>query len=339
MPAQCTLVAVRIKRRPVFLLDEPHYHRVRPGEINRFRGFVLGIDEPVERMTAGAIEVATNLPSADVAAFTRVAGAGHCRFDFPMRYDGPFDFIANGEVLWHYDASLNVAPRSSAALPVPPPEIITITQGGGNVDSYRDSILSGLATMKSILNRDPRDILDIGCGTGRMLLGWHADDPARHLTGVDINADLIRWDRENLPQVADWRVSAIEPPLPFADASFDLIQLISVFTHLPLPLQRAWVEEIRRLLRPGGSAVITLHGEVYATLLLDDVLRHQFALDGHVSVAGAAAGANAFASFHTERFARELFHGFDVAFYERGPRDRFQIATVQDVYVLVTPSS
>jgi SAM-dependent methyltransferase len=188
--------------------------------------------------------------------------------------------------------------------------------------------------MKAVLGRDPRAVLDIGCGTGRLLLGWHAEDAKRRLAGVDINADLIAWDRENLAGVADWRVTTVEPPLPFEDASFDLIQLVSVFTHLPLHIQQMWVGEIRRLLTRGGQAIVTLHGEVYAMVFLQERLRHQFELDGHISITGAAEGSNAFASFHTERFARELFAGFDVAYYERGPRDLFPIATFQDVYVL-----
>lgn len=336
MSAQCTLVVVRIKPAPVFLLDEPHYHRLRVGEVNRFRGVLLAIEgDPITAMTAGSIEVPVNLPSPDVASFVRLSGADHCRFDFAMRCEAPFEFVANGEVLFRYAPPAEDS-RPRLSVPAPPPEVIAITQGGGNVDAYRDSMLSGLTTMKAILRRDPRDILDIGCGTGRLLAGWWADDPSRHLAGVDINEDLIRWDKENLAQVADWRVCALEPPLPFGDAGFDLIQLISVFTHLPLHVQRLWVEEIRRLLRPGAHAIITLHGEVYARLLLDDTLRQQFALDGHVSVAGAAEGANAFASFHTERFARELFRGFDVTFYERGPRDLFPIASLQDVYVLTS---
>ena len=167
-----------------------------------------------------------------------------------------------------------------------------------------------------------------------MLLGWWADDGTRRLAGTDINPDLIEWNRRHLPDVADWSVNGIDPPLPFADDSFDCVQLISVFTHLPLHRQRAWTAEVRRLLRRGGSAIVTLHGAIYARLLLDDALRHQLELDGHLSVAGAAEGANAFSAFHTERFARELFEGFAVTFYERGPRNLFPIASLQDVYVL-----
>ena len=324
---------MRIKSEPIFLLDEPHYHRVRRGEVHHFRGLALAIDgPPVESLQVNGLDIPVDRPSPDLAAFVHLPRADRCRFAFDMRLDAPFDFAANGQTLWTYAMPPDPAPLPD--VPMPPPEIVAVTQGGSSVDSYRDSILSGLTTMKALVRRDPRDVLDIGCGTGRMLIGWWADDRTRRLAGTDINADLIRWNQANLGDVADWRVCGLEPPLPYPDKSFDLIQLISVLTHLPLIRQRAWVAEVRRLMRPGGAAVITLHGELYARLLLDDVLRQQFELDGHLSVAGAAEGANAFASFHAPWFARELFRDFQVEFHERGPRNLFAIASFQDVYVL-----
>lgn len=288
-------------------------------------------------MQVGSITVPVNLPSADLAAFVKKPRAANCRFDFEMKIDGPFEFRANGETLWRYELDSppeQAAPHCVETIPMPPSDIIAVTQGGGSVDAYRDSILSGVTTMKATLGFDPRSILDVGCGTGRLLIGWHCDDPTRRLAGVDINPQLIEWNRANLREVARWEVCALSPPLDFPDASFDLIQFISVFTHLPLERQREWVAEVRRLLRPGGASIITLHGEVYASILLEGELREQYDRDGHVAVAGAAEGANAFASFHRPEFARELFRDFDVTFFERGPRDRFPIASLQDVYLL-----
>ena len=324
---------MRIKGEPIFLLDEPHYHRVQRGETHRFRGLALAVDgDPVESLDVHGRVIPVNLPSLDLATFVKLPKAERCRFEFEMRVEPPFDFVANEQTLWTY--AMPPRPPMLPDIPMPPADVVAVTQGGGNVDSYRDSILSGLTTMQAILDRQPHDILDIGCGTGRLLLGWWAQDGARHLAGVDVNRDLIRWNTENLGDIADWSVCELDPPLPFQDRSFDLIQLVSVFTHLTLTRQRAWIREVQRLLRPDGVAIITLHGELYAKLLLDERLRHQFELDGHLSVAGASEGANAFASFHMPWFARELFNDFDVTFYERGPRNLFALAALQDVYVL-----
>jgi SAM-dependent methyltransferase len=45
------------------------------------------------------------------------------------------------------------------------------------------------------------------------------------------------------------------------DFSGRLIYALSVFSHLDEPLQRAWLAEFRRLLRPGGLLVLSVLGE------------------------------------------------------------------------------
>jgi SAM-dependent methyltransferase len=182
-------------------------------------------------------------------------------------------------------------------------------------------------------------ILDIGCGTGRLLVGWHCDDPRRRLVGTDINRELIAWSRSNLADVARWEVNGVRPPLELASASFDLIILASVLTHLSLDIQRAWLEETHRLLGPAGHALITLHGAIYAGLVLDAAGAAEYDAGGYVEKAGGAEGANGYSTFHAEPFARALFSGFRrVAFFPRGIEGRvahaFPVASLQDVYVL-----
>jgi ubiquinone/menaquinone biosynthesis C-methylase UbiE len=232
-----------------------------------------------------------------------------------------------------------------SALPVPPETLVQTTQGGSDTQSYVDSTVSGFFSLSSLLARagyDPASadaVLDIGCGTGRLLLGWYADRPGRILAGVDINDGLIAWCRRHLGGVAEWKTSAILPPLPFDESTFDIVQLSSVFTHLPLTYQRAWLEEVHRVLKPTGAAIVTLHGDLYVRLLLNEALRRHFADTGYVEVPGDAPGANAFTTFHSRVFAEELFRGFEsVHFFPRGnpegiPR-LFPIAALQDVYVL-----
>jgi SAM-dependent methyltransferase len=335
---------------PIFVLDEPHPHRVRFGEPHRFLGIALALDGPpidvieVWRDGAKAFEAPSNLPCAELAALA-IPRAATCRFDFVMPVEqARYELRANGSTLFVYEVrdAERLARLASAvdAQPLPDDARLAVTQGIPNPSGYRDSIVSGLVTMEAYLGaRRVRDVVDIGCGTGRLLLGWHCDDPTRGLTGTDIDADLIAWNREHLADVARWEVGTVWPPLPLGDASVDLVQLISVFTHLPLDCQRAWVSEVRRVLRPGGTAIITLHGELYARLLLDEAARAQYAERGYYEVAGGAEGGSGFGTFHTPRFARELFGAFaEVARFERGiiepPQRHFPIASLQDVYRL-----
>lgn len=349
---------------PVFILDGPQYHELRPGAEQLFRGVVLAVDgAPItsveivrgrELLASGPVHV----PTPELAGLP-ASGSGACRFEFPVRLgDDPVEVRgrrSSGEsvTLFHYvpprqeRARMQTVAERVLALPLPPADLVATTQGGTNVTSYANSAVSGLFALRALLVRsdcDPdaaRSVLDVGCGTGRSLIGWHADDASRTLAGVDINGDLIAWDREALGGVADWRVSSVAPPLDFPAAGFDVIQLASVFTHLPLPLQRAWLGELRRLVRPGGAVVISLHGDIYVRLMLDGAAKRAFdEAGGYAEFAAAEPGANAFSTFHSREFAAKLFGELftDLHWYPRGDDpvqpSLFPFAALQDVWVM-----
>jgi SAM-dependent methyltransferase len=108
---------------------------------------------------------------------------------------------------------------------------------------------------------DFESVLDFGCGSGRVLVPlWRrwGGDTAFH--GCDIDDGAIAWLRAHHPEIPA-AVNKFRPPLPYAADSFDLVYSISVFTHLDEPDQFDWLEEVRRVLRPGGLALLTIHGE------------------------------------------------------------------------------
>lgn len=331
------------------------------------RGLALAVDGPdVVSMTARRggevlLETPVVLPSPDIARVLRLTRAANCRFAGGLRIDPgpPVELRAQLEngaeaLLFVFDVPfveregprLAEAWRDVLSLPSPPPELVERTQGGLDVEAYRDSIVSGAMTADRLLRAagaDPgriTDVLDIGCGTGRSLLGHHVTEPRRRLVGVDIEAELVAWAQGCLPRVASWGRGTVSPPLDLPARSFDLVQAVSVFTHLPLGLQRAWLEEIHRLLRPGGWVLVTLHGPIYARLLLEDVQRQVFTDAGYVETAAGPAGSNLFATFHAPEFARDLFHGFEgQARFPRGQIEGlapslFPLAALQDVYIL-----
>jgi SAM-dependent methyltransferase len=351
----------------LFILDEPHYHNVRFGETHRIRGLALATEGPeiesirILREGEVLLETPTDLPSMDIGQLVSLPKAAGCRFAGELRIErGPaLEFRARradgGEVpLFSFDVPLVESAGERLAglrqgalrLPLPPPELVERTQGGSNQDAYRDSILSGILTAEALLKAagtdmgEIRTVLDIGCGTGRLLAGYHLADPRREMVGVDIQPELVTWAEQSLPDVARWLVGPLSPPLDLPSASFDLVQLVSVFTHLPLALQRAWLEEIRRLLKPGGWALVTLHGTIYASLLLGPAPKEVFELDRYLEAPGGPAGSNPFATFHHPDMARDLFQGFDrIVLFPRGqltggtPR-LFPVASLQDVYLL-----
>lgn len=113
---------------------------------------------------------------------------------------------------------------------------------------------------------DYRAILDFGCGCGCTLPWMRELAPQASLSGTDIDDEAITWCRAHLP-FATFGANGALPPLPYADASFDLVYALSVFTHLDEPHQRQWLEELRRIIAPGGTCLVTLHGPETATAL------------------------------------------------------------------------
>lgn len=98
-------------------------------------------------------------------------------------------------------------------------------------------------------------VLDVGSGTGTLLLLAHEAEPAARLTGVDVDPRIIAIARAKL---AAARVpaeivegSATAPPLP--PASFDRVLTTLVLHHLTTPEKAETFAAIRRLLKPGGE--------------------------------------------------------------------------------------
>lgn len=112
------------------------------------------------------------------------------------------------------------------------------------------------------LNRGAR-VLDFGCGVGRQLSHFVKSYPASRFSACDIDADMIAFIQKSYPTV-DAYVSAFQPPLRWADGSFDLIYTVSTFSHFAPADVAAWLRELGRLLAPGGLLVITTEGEVAA---------------------------------------------------------------------------
>ncbi len=113
-------------------------------------------------------------------------------------------------------------------------------------------------------------LLDFGCGPGRALGLMRALVPAVELHGIDIDHDAIGWARKQLP-FAHWHVGPHEPPTEFADEHFDLVVNHSVFTHLDERMQDLWLAELRRIVRPGGILLLTVHGETMIAPMLRDL--------------------------------------------------------------------
>ena len=98
------------------------------------------------------------------------------------------------------------------------------------------------------------DVVDLGCGTGRHT-AWLAAAGAR-VTAVDFSGGMLASARRKVdPAAVRFVVHDLHEPLPVGEASFDAALSGLVLEHLrDLP---AFFRETRRVLRPGGRAVVS----------------------------------------------------------------------------------
>ena len=148
-----------------------------------------------------------------------------------------------------------------------PPALLRFRIGGSV--SVPDFLEVGRATAENIelalrvIGRSTaayQRILDFGCGCGRTLRWTLEQNPKTRFAAGDVDAEAVTWCRRHLPGPR-YEVIQTAPPTPFGDESFDLIYAVSVFTRMDAPAQIAWLKEFRRLLEPGGLALVTVHGE------------------------------------------------------------------------------
>ena len=97
--------------------------------------------------------------------------------------------------------------------------------------------------------------LSSGCGMGGSLLAYH-DAGAASVTGVEVDPDYVRLAGLRVTEVPTGEVRRInpDPPLPFADDAFDLIESMDVIEHVPDPM--AYLADLRRVLAPGGAILL-----------------------------------------------------------------------------------
>jgi len=151
-------------------------------------------------------------------------------------------------------------------LPYPGDELAYRVQGATGRESFHDSgkrsigeIDKGLAAVGKTWESF-KQILDFGCGCGRMLLWLEHLAGSAGLHGVDIDERAINWSKDNL-NFASFQTNQPLPPLSYGDGFFDLVFNHSVFTHIDEDYQDAWLAELRRVTKPGGFLVLSVHGD------------------------------------------------------------------------------
>jgi SAM-dependent methyltransferase len=101
--------------------------------------------------------------------------------------------------------------------------------------------------------------LDFGCGVGRNSKALQKRFERGY--GVDISEKMIELARSYVPNV-QFMVNQKDSLEEFEDNSVDFIYSHIVLQHIPNQLQKKYIEEFLRILRPGGLAVIQIPIEI-----------------------------------------------------------------------------
>ncbi len=110
-------------------------------------------------------------------------------------------------------------------------------------------------------------ILDVGCGTGANLQMLSRFGVAE---GVDVSVAALDFCRAR--GLAEVKQGAAES-LPYEDAAFDLVTGLDVVEHLDDDI--AGLKEMRRVLRPGGRAVLFVPAFMFLWGVQDDISHHR----------------------------------------------------------------
>jgi SAM-dependent methyltransferase len=232
-----------------------------------------------------------------------------------------------------------IPPGLLDGLPLPPTRLRFRVSGEVDPAWFLESGRLSAATVEDALGRHGFELervgrlLDFGCGCGRLIRHWHTLSSVT-LHGCDRDPSGVRWCSENL-RFGHFATHGPGPPLPYPDEWFGAVCAVSVFTHLPEGDQLAWVQELRRLLIPGGIFLLTTHGDRYLGRLMPDE-RVLFEAGRVVVRSPSAVGSTLCTAFHPESYVREfLADGFELLEFSPGGAAG---TPYQDLVVLRKPS-
>jgi ubiquinone/menaquinone biosynthesis C-methylase UbiE len=136
---------------------------------------------------------------------------------------------------------------------------VEVLFGGGAAAMRRQALVPlhrALAELPAA-GRDRARLLDVACGTGSFLREIKSNWPRLHVTGLELSPHYLNAAKRELAPWSRTRlVEGLAEAMPFPEAEFDVLTCVYLFHELPPRIRRAVVDEIRRVLKPGGTLIL-----------------------------------------------------------------------------------
>jgi SAM-dependent methyltransferase len=143
-------------------------------------------------------------------------------------------------------------------------DFMLVSTDAGAVESYRRGAQQFVDILGQSLEEAGRSFasveacLEVGCGYGRIVRELRDHIPASHIYVTDVIDDAARFVASEF-QVT--RIPLLEASSPRPDREFDLVYLLSVYTHLPQEMVKTNLRAVTDSLISGGVTVFTIHGQ------------------------------------------------------------------------------
>jgi ubiquinone/menaquinone biosynthesis C-methylase UbiE len=108
--------------------------------------------------------------------------------------------------------------------------------------------------------RGDQRVLDVGCGTGNLLLALARRHPGLAATGIDPDERALARARRKLGACPIGLDQGFAEELPYPDGSFDRVLSTLMFHHLDDAAKDGMLAEVRRVLVPDGVLLLADFG-------------------------------------------------------------------------------
>ena len=180
--------------------------------------------------------------------------------EYPEYYLKPFHAYAEGNLCWLAACEAESATYSMALRVYPKDRLSAIEAQNRLRDSYTEALREHREKF-NVNDIEPNVILDIGCSVGMSTRYISRQFPSARTIGLDLSPHMLavaslRDERESDSSKREW-VHEKGEDTKMADNSVDVVSLAFVIHECPETATNALMKEAMRILRPGGTFIMT----------------------------------------------------------------------------------